>query len=162
MHGYMSKSASNAVEVTTNHRQTPSPLGPKPQMAMECTKVIAVEPLQDHGYNPTTMGFEQLLDLECTPPTAGPGESKEEALSEQVIEGAFLFLEEAAKEAKLSRNKDTLPMTNKITHKNWETPKDTVTTDKLYNHHKVLIFTCYRLNKYVDLIARTNSENKTL
>ena len=99
------------------------------------------------------MGFEQLLDLECTPPTAGPGESKDKALSQQVIEGAFLFLEEAAKEAQLSRNKDTLQMTDRIIHKNWETSKDTATTDKLYNNRKVLIFACYRLYKCVDFIA---------
>ena len=73
--------------------------------------------------HPTTMGFNQLLDLECTPPTAGPRESKDEALSQQVIEGAFLFLAEAAKDAQLSRHKDTLSMTDRIIHKNWETPK---------------------------------------
>ena len=39
----------------------------------------------------------------------------------------------------------THSMTNKIIHKKWETPKDTVSLDKLYNHHKVLIFARFKL-----------------
>ena len=116
--------------------------------------MIALKSLQDHGDTPTTMGFEQLLGLECTLPTAGPGESEDETLSQQVIEGALLFLEEAAKEGQISLNKDTLPMTDRIIHKNREASKDTATTDKLYNLHNVLIFACYRLYKYVDFIVR--------
>ena len=77
--------------------------------------MIAVDPPQDHGNTPTTMGFEQLLNLESTPPTMRPGGTEDKALSEQVIEGAFLFLEEAAKEAQLSRNKHTADDQQNIT-----------------------------------------------
>ena len=94
--------------------------------------MTAVEPVYDHGDTPRAMGFEQLLELECTLPIPGPGESEDEALSQQVIEGAIIVLEEAAKEAQLSRYN---------------------------NHHKVLIFACYRLYKYVDCNERKLTSN---
>ena len=149
----MHMSAFDAVEVALNHGQAPSSVGPEPQMAMEYTNMIAIDPPQDHGNTPTTMGFEQLLNLESTPPTMRPGGTEDKALSEQVIEGAFLFLEKRPKRHNYHET-NTLLMTNRILHKNWETPKDRATMEKLYNHHKVLIFACYRLYKYIDFIAR--------
>ena len=70
------------MENALNHGQAPSPVGPEPQMVIECTDMIMMEPQQDHGDTPTTMGFEQLLNLESTPPNMRLGESKDETLSE--------------------------------------------------------------------------------
>ena len=41
----MNQSASDTLEATPNQGQTPPLVRPEPQMSMECTKVIAVEPL---------------------------------------------------------------------------------------------------------------------
>ena len=118
---------SDAAEVTTNHGQTPSP-----QMAMECTKVIAMEPLQDTVTPPPQQwGLNNCLTWNAHHQLLDQGEYKDEALSKQVIEGAFLFLEEVTKEAQSPQNKDSLPMTYRIIHKNWGNPQDTATTDKL-------------------------------
>ena len=54
---------------------------------------------------------------------------------------------------------NSLPMTDRIIHKNWETPKEVAKTDKQYNHHKVLIFACYRLYKYVNCNERKLTSN---
>ena len=106
---------------------------------------------------PTAMGFEQLLELEGTSPIAGPGKSEDTALSKQLIEGATIVLKEAAKEAQLSLNEDSPPMTDRIIQKK---PTKVAKTDKLYNHHKVLIFACYRLYEYVDCNARKQEKYK--
>ena len=59
--GYINQSAFGAVEATPNHSQTPLLVGPEPQMAMECTKVIALESLQDHGDTPQQWGLNNCL-----------------------------------------------------------------------------------------------------
>ena len=69
---------------------------------------------------------------------------------EDIIEGAQIFVDECAKEEQIRLNKDSLPQTQAILHNNWETPQSHEKTDKLYNHHKCLIFACYKLYKYVD------------
>ena len=74
--------------------------------------------------------------------------------SRELLEGAAAFLEETAKETQIERNLDALPLNNKIFHKNWETSRDIASHDKLYNHHKSLIFACYKLYKYIDHVSR--------
>ena len=73
---------------------------------------------------------------------------------EDIIEGAQFFVDECAKECakeeQLWLNKDSLPQIQAILYNNWETPQSHEKTDKLYNHHKCLIFACYKLYKYVD------------
>ena len=69
---------------------------------------------------------------------------------EDIIEGAQIFVDECAKEEQIRLNKDSPPQTQAILHNNWETPQSHEKTDKLYNHHKCLIFACYKLYKYVD------------
>ena len=59
---------------------------------------------------------------------------------EDIIEGAQIFVNECAKEEQIRLNKDSLPHTHAILHNNWETPQSHEKTDKLYNHHKCLIF----------------------
>ena len=61
---------------------------------------------------------------------------------EDIIEGAQIFVDECAKEEQFRLNKDSLPQTQAILHNNWETPQSHEKTDKLYNHHKRLIFAC--------------------
>ena len=68
---------------------------------------------------------------------------------EDIIEGAQIFVDECAKEEQIRLNKDSLPQTQAILHNNWETPQSHEKTDKLYNHHKCLIFACYKLYKYL-------------
>ena len=62
-------------------------------------------------------------------------------VEEDIIEGAQIFLDEE----QIRLNKDSLPQTQAILHNNWETPQSHEKTDKLYNHHKCLIFACYKL-----------------
>ena len=76
---------------------------------------------------------------------------------EDIIEGAQIFVDECAKEEPIQLNKDSLPQTHAILHNNWETPQSHEKTDKLYNHHKCLIFACYKLYKYVDHNKRNNT-----
>ena len=76
---------------------------------------------------------------------------------EDIIEGAQIFVDECAKEEQIRLNKDILPQTQAILHHNWETPQSHEKRDKLYNHHKCLIFACYKLYKYVDHNKKNNT-----
>ena len=112
---------------------------------------MAVKPTQDLDDTATALELEYLLLLDESPNRT---ETEDEAISRKLLEGMAAFLEEAAKEAQLERNLDALPCTNQIMHKNWETPRDIASHDKLYNHHKILMFSCYKLHIHVDHISR--------
>ena len=137
---YMETTAQYVGEPTPNTRNTNTVAG-----------TMAAKPPHDFDDIPTTLGFKDLLRLD---ESLYRTDTEDEDISRELLEGAAAFLEEAAKEAQLERNLDALPSTNKILYKNWETPRDIASHDKLYNHHKVLIFACYKLYKHVDHISR--------
>ena len=129
-----------------NTDHTPAVAGPSTTLTSGHASYTACETARDFDTTPTILGFEDLLELDTPIRT----ESEDEALGREIIEGATAFVEEISKEKQLERNLDTLPPTRRMFHWNWETPKNRASHDKLYNHHKVLIFACYKLYKYID------------
>ena len=110
-----------------NTDHTPAVAGPSTTLTSGHTSYMACETARDFDTTPTILGFEDLFKLDTPIRT----ESEDEALGREIIKGATAFVEEISKEKQLERNLDTLPPTTRILHRNWETPKDRASHDKL-------------------------------